>query len=138
MISENKGSENVTEQYRIENDLADDKSDEEAYESAYLNPDCFHDDCISKTEYNQMKTKSQELNEQMLQYRIRKLTPTECYRLMGWKDHDIQKVKDIGMSDTQMFRQAGNGLVINCIELIFEHLYKAQYKEQYKCGDEYY
>lgn len=70
------------------------------------------------------------------QYRIRKLTPTESYRLMGWKDNDIQKVKDIGMSDTQMYRQAGNGLVTNCIELIFEHLYKAQYDENYECYDE--
>ena len=69
-------------------------------------------------------------------YRIRKLTPTETMRLMGVPDEDIQKVKDIGMSDTQMYRQSGNSLVSNCVELIFEHLFKAQYQEDYKCTDE--
>ena len=69
-------------------------------------------------------------------YRIRKLTPTETMRLMGVPDEDIQKVKDIGMSDTQMYRQSGNSLVSNCVELIFEHLFKAQYQEDYKCFDE--
>ena len=70
------------------------------------------------------------------QYRIRKLTPTETYRLMGWQDNDIQKVKDIDMSDTQMYRQAGNGICVPCVELLFEHLYKAQYDENYECYDE--
>lgn len=69
-------------------------------------------------------------------YRIRKLTPTECLRLMGFKDEDIQKVKDIGMSDTQIYKQAGNGIVSNCVELIFEHLFASQYDSTYKCTDE--
>lgn len=69
-------------------------------------------------------------------YRIRKLTPTECLRLMSVSDDDIQKVKDIGMSDSQMYKQAGNSLVSNCVELIFEHLFKAQYQEDFKCYDE--
>ena len=69
-------------------------------------------------------------------YRIRKLTPTECLRLMSVPDEDIQKVKDIGMSDTQMYKQAGNSLVSNCVELIFEHLYRSQYNPNYKCFDE--
>ena len=55
---------------------------------------------------------------------------------MGWKDNDIQKVKDIDMSDTQMYRQAGNGICVPCVELLFEHLYKAQYDENYECYDE--
>lgn len=55
---------------------------------------------------------------------------------MSVPDEDIQKVKDIGMSDTQLYRQAGNSLVSNCVELIFEHLFKAQYQEDYKCSDE--
>ena len=69
-------------------------------------------------------------------YRIRKLTEVECMRLMGFKDEDIQKVKDIGMSNTQIYKQSGNGIVTNCVELIFEHLFKAQYQEDYKCTDE--
>lgn len=69
-------------------------------------------------------------------FRIRKLTPTECMRLMSVPDEDIQKVKDIGMSDSQMYKQAGNSLVSNCVELIFEHLFKAQYQEDFECYDE--
>lgn len=69
-------------------------------------------------------------------YRIRKLTEVECMRLMGFKDEDIQKVKDIGMSNTQIYRQSGNGIVCNCVELIFEHLYRSQYNPDYKCFDE--
>lgn len=69
-------------------------------------------------------------------FRIRKLTPTECMRLMSVPDEDIQKVKDIGMSDSQMYKQAGNSLVSNCVELIFEHLYRSQYNPNYKCSDE--
>ena len=69
-------------------------------------------------------------------YRIRKFTEVECMRLMGFKDEDIQKVKDIGMSNTQIYRQSGNGIVTNCVELIFEHLYRSQYNLDYKCFDE--
>lgn len=57
-------------------------------------------------------------------------------RLMGFKDEDIQKIKDIGMSNTQMYKQSGNGIVTNCVELIFEHLYRSQYNPDYKCFDE--
>lgn len=75
-------------------------------------------------------------NQHTTRYRIRKLTPTECWRLMGWKDQEIQQVKDIGMSDSQMYKQAGNGIVTNCVELLFEHLYKAQYDIDHACLDE--
>lgn len=56
--------------------------------------------------------------------RIRKLTPTECWRLMGWKDEEIQKVKDSGISNTQMYKQAGNGIVVPVLEAIFKNLLK--------------
>lgn len=69
-------------------------------------------------------------------YTIRKLTPVECYRLMGFGDELIHKVKAIGMSDAQMYKQAGNSIVTNCIRLIMEHLYKAQVDSGYICSDE--
>lgn len=56
--------------------------------------------------------------------KIRKLTPREYWRLMGWKDEQIDKVKDIGMSDTQMYKQAGNSIVVNVLEGIFKQLFK--------------
>lgn len=69
-------------------------------------------------------------------YTIRKLTPVECYRLMGFGDKLIHKVKAIGMSDAQMYKQAGNSIVTNCVRLIMEHLYKAQIDSSYICSDE--
>lgn len=69
-------------------------------------------------------------------YRVRKLTPTECYRLMGLNDADAEKAKAVGASDSSLYKQAGNGIVTNCVELIFEHLYKAQYNSDYVCADE--
>ena len=69
-------------------------------------------------------------------WRIRKLTERECFRLMGLTFEDCDKCKDVGVSKTQLYKQAGNGLVTNCIELIFEHLYKALYDNSFKCYDE--
>lgn len=57
-------------------------------------------------------------------YRIRKLTPRECYRLMGFSDEDFDKVKSVGMSDTQCYKQAGNSIVVNCLTAIFTNLFK--------------
>lgn len=68
--------------------------------------------------------------------RIRKLIPKEYFRLMGFTDEDHDKCVAVGVSDSQLYRQAGNSIVTNCISLIFEHLYKAQYDNDYKCFDE--
>lgn len=56
--------------------------------------------------------------------RIRKLTPLECWRLMGFDDKDFYKAKDAGISDTQLYRQAGNSIVVNVLEKIIEGLLK--------------
>ncbi len=69
-------------------------------------------------------------------FRIRKLTPTECYMLQGFTKEDINKCYAVDMSNTQLYRQAGNSIVTNCIELLFEHLYKSQYNSEYICQDE--
>ena len=68
--------------------------------------------------------------------RIRKLTPTECFRLMGFKDEDIKRCINMDISDTQLYKQAGNSIITYCIMLLMEHLYKAQYNNAYVCTDE--
>ena len=68
--------------------------------------------------------------------RVRKLTPKECWRLMGFTDDDYNKAASVGISDSAGYKQAGNSIVTNCIELIMEHLYKAQYDNTYVCTDE--
>jgi len=49
-------------------------------------------------------------------------TPTECRRLMGWKDEQINLIKAANISNAQMYKQAGNGIVINVLEAIFKKL----------------
>ena len=56
--------------------------------------------------------------------KIRKLTPLECWRLMGFGDDDFYKVKSVGISDTQLYKQAGNSIVVNVLEAIFRNLLK--------------
>ena len=55
--------------------------------------------------------------------RIRRLTPRECFRLMGFIDNDFDKVKGINMSDTQLYKQAGNSIMVNVLEVIFKNLF---------------
>jgi DNA (cytosine-5)-methyltransferase 1 len=55
----------------------------------------------------------------VLPYRIRKLTPKECWRLMGFTDEDIDKAVAVGMSNAQLYKQAGNSIVVQVLEGIF-------------------
>ena len=48
-------------------------------------------------------------------YRIRKLTPTECFRLMDVEDEDIEKMKLAGIAKTNLYKLAGNSIVVYCI-----------------------
>ena len=53
--------------------------------------------------------------------RIRKLTPNECWRLMGFDDEDFEKASKVN-SNTQLYKQAGNSIVVNVLEAIFDNL----------------
>lgn len=54
-------------------------------------------------------------------YRIRKLTPLECWRLMGFDDADFAKAAQVN-SNTQLYKQAGNSIVVNVLEGILGNL----------------
>lgn len=69
-------------------------------------------------------------------FRIRKLTPRECWELMGFEFDDCDKAASVGITDTHLYKQAGNGIITNCCELLAEHLYKAQYDNTFECFDE--
>lgn len=58
------------------------------------------------------------------QMRIRKLTPKECLRLMGWTDGQIALIQKAGVSNSQQYKQAGNGIVVQVLEVIFRQLFK--------------
>ena len=55
--------------------------------------------------------------------RIRKLTPRETWRLMGFDDEDFEKAEKVN-SNTQLYKQAGNSIVVNVLEAIFKNLLK--------------
>ena len=57
-------------------------------------------------------------------FRIRKLTPKECWRLMGFKDTSFDKAKEAGISNSQLYKQAGNSIVVNVLEGILKNLIK--------------
>lgn len=53
--------------------------------------------------------------------RIRKLTPRECWRLMGFSDTDFDKAASVN-SDTRLYMQAGNSIVVNVLEALFRNM----------------
>lgn len=55
--------------------------------------------------------------------KIRKLTPKECWRLMGFDDEDFEKASQVN-SNTQLYKQAGNSIVVNVLIAIFKELIK--------------
>jgi len=52
---------------------------------------------------------------------IRKLTPRECFRLQGWDDEYFERAEFVN-SDSQLYKQAGNGVTVNVVEAIAEAL----------------
>lgn len=55
--------------------------------------------------------------------RIRKLTPKECYRLMGFNDEEYERAAQV-TSKAQLYKQAGNSIVVNVLQAIFKNLLK--------------
>ena len=47
--------------------------------------------------------------------KIRRLTPRECFRLMGLRENEIDILMSHGFSDTQMYKMAGNSIVVDCL-----------------------
>lgn len=63
-----------------------------------------------------------EFNEiQQPSLRIRKLTPKECYRLMGFDDEAFERAEQVN-SNTQLYKQAGNSIVVDVLMAIFDNL----------------
>lgn len=61
--------------------------------------------------------------DEMNNLKIRKLTPKECYRLMGFDDEDFYKAEAVN-SNSQLYKQAGNSIVVDVIEKIYEKLFE--------------
>lgn len=53
-----------------------------------------------------------------MEYRVRKITPQEAFRLMGCSDEDFKKAETV-VSNTGLYKVAGNGIATSCLEAIF-------------------
>ena len=62
------------------------------------------------------------IREEPQSLRIRKLTPKECWRLMGFDDADVEKAAKV-CSNAQLYKQAGNSIVVNVLMAIFKELF---------------
>lgn len=60
--------------------------------------------------------------------RIRKLTPKECWRLMGFDDNDFDKAQKVN-SNAQLYKQAGNSIVVTVLEDLLKQLFPREYLE---------
>lgn len=64
------------------------------------------------------------------EYRIRRLTPRECFRLMGVDDNDIDKIQAVGISNSQQYKMAGNSIVVDVLYHLFRKMFCETENEQ--------
>ncbi len=67
--------------------------------------------------------------KKMNNLRIRKLTPKECWRLMGFDDEDFEKAAKVN-SNAQLYKQAGNSIVVNVLQAILYNLLSDDKQDQ--------
>ena len=79
----------------------------------------------SKTNMEQVKNSKIELPEELKgkKFRIRKLTPRECFRLMGVDDADIDKIQASGISNSGQYKLAGNSIVVDVLFHLFRKMF---------------
>lgn len=68
-------------------------------------------------------------------YSIRKLTPRECWRLMGFTDENFDKAQSAGLSNTQLYKMAGNSIVVTVLEHLFTNLLQPEKSQSYNLVD---
>ena len=61
-------------------------------------------------------------NMDLIPLRIRKLTPKECWRLMGFTDEDVERAGKV-CSNSKLYKQAGNSIVVDVLMAIFKELF---------------
>lgn len=76
---------------------------------------------MSQEEHKQLINLPEELKGK--KFRIRKLTPRECFRLMDVEDADIDKMQASGLSNSAQYKLAGNSIVVNVLYHIFRKMF---------------
>jgi len=78
------------------------------------------------------QTLDTQCNQAVVQHRIRKLTPLECWRLQDFPDYAHNKAMESGVSNSQLYKQAGNSMSVNVLEMIFRQIEKAKEIEEWR------
>ena len=91
----------------------------EAYDGdgVYINRPHQKRGCVQRGMTQTLKTSASDVGV-VDNSRIRKLTPRECYRLMGFSDAEFDRAEKVN-SNTQLYKQAGNSIVVDVLEEIF-------------------
>lgn len=79
-------------------------------------------DNFTTDDYSRELIKNKIINDDI---KIRKLTPIECFRLMGLKDNEINKIVSTNISKTKLYVLAGNSIVIDVLNSIHDKLFKS-------------
>ena len=66
-----------------------------------------------------------EIDGEVYLIRIRKLTPKECWKLMDFNEGAFEKAQEVN-SNTQLYKQAGNSIVVNCLVAIMGQLFEGK------------
>ncbi len=108
------------------------KGYKEAYEGDGIYLDRPHQKrgCVQHGMIQTLKTSGNDVGVVTKSLRIRKLTPLECFRLMGFSDEDFNKI--VGISNTQLYKMAGNSIVVNVLVHIFKSLFEALETNEHK------
>jgi site-specific DNA-cytosine methylase len=70
-------------------------------------------------------------------FRIRKLTPRECFRLMGVDDKDVDKIQAAGVSNSAQYKLAGNSIVVDPLFHLFRKMFIETDEEKAKEGQQF-
>lgn len=84
-----------------------------------MNGNVFSEDGLAPT----LTTNKGEGNKILTGIRIRKLTPKECFRLMGFDDYSYDAASKV-VSNSQLYKQSGNSIVVDVLYYILVELYK--------------
>lgn len=95
---------------------------DKTYKSWRYEQNVFHSDGITRSLKASLGGTPEIINEENKGLKIRKLTPLECWRLQGFTDEQFYKAKNDGLSNSQLYKQAGNSVTVNVVDAIIKKI----------------
>lgn len=95
---------------------------DKTYRSWRYEQNVFNSDGITRSLKASLGGTPEIINEENKGLKIRKLTPLECWRLQGFTDEQFYKAKDSGVSNSQLYKQAGNSVSVPVVDAIVKCL----------------